>query len=49
MNKKVAVVTGTSTGLGLHVAVLLAKQGFTTIATMRNLDKQDALLEEAAA
>ncbi len=49
MNKKVAVVTGTSTGLGLHVAVLLAKQGITTIATMRNLDKQDALLEEAAA
>ncbi len=48
MNKKVAVVTGTSTGLGLHVAVMLAKQGFTTIATMRNLDKQDALLEEAA-
>ncbi len=48
MNKKVAVVTGTSTGLGLHVAVLLAKQGFTTVATMRNLDKRDALLEEAA-
>ncbi len=49
MNKKVAVVTGTSTGLGLHVAVLLAKQGITTIATMRNLDKQDALLAEARA
>jgi NAD(P)-dependent dehydrogenase (short-subunit alcohol dehydrogenase family) len=49
MNKKVAVVTGTSTGLGLHVAVLLAKQGMTTIATMRNLDKQDALLAEARA
>ena len=49
MNKKVAVVTGTSTGLGLHVAVLLAKQGITTIATMRNLDKQDAVLAEAKA
>lgn len=49
MNKKVAVVTGTSTGLGLHVAVLLAKQGITTIATMRNLDKQDAVLAEARA
>ena len=49
MNKKVAVVTGTSTGLGLHVAVLLATQGITTIATMRNLDKQDAVLAEARA
>ncbi len=49
MNKKVAVVTGTSTGLGLHVAVMLAKQGITTIATMRNLDKQGAVLAEARA
>jgi NAD(P)-dependent dehydrogenase (short-subunit alcohol dehydrogenase family) len=47
--KKIAVVTGTSTGLGIHIAVMLAKHGFTTIATMRNTDKQDALLAEAAA
>ena len=44
---KVALVTGTSTGVGMHLAVMLAKQGFTTYATMRNLDKKDALLQLA--
>ncbi|GJM14077.1 MAG: short-chain dehydrogenase/reductase [Pseudohongiella sp.] len=44
---KVALVTGTSTGVGLHLAVLLAKQGYTTYATMRNLDKKEALLSLA--
>ncbi|WP_298772368.1 SDR family oxidoreductase [uncultured Shewanella sp.] len=44
---KVAVVTGASTGLGLHLSIMLAKQGMVTYATMRNLDKNRALLDEA--
>ncbi|MSR11423.1 MAG: SDR family oxidoreductase [Gammaproteobacteria bacterium] len=44
---KVALVTGTSTGVGLHLSVMLAQQGYTTYATMRNLSKQDALLKLA--
>ena len=43
MTSRTALVTGTSTGVGLHAAVLLAQQGFRTYATMRNLEKQEAL------
>lgn len=46
--EKVALVTGTSSGLGMYVAVMLAEQGYTTYATMRNLDKKQALLDLAA-
>lgn len=45
--KQVAVITGTSTGLGLKLAVLLAQRGYTTIATMRDTAKKAALLAEA--
>ena len=38
-NKKVAVVTGSSTGIGFETSLLLARNGFYTYATMRNLDK----------
>lgn len=44
---RVVLVTGTSTGLGLELSVLLAKAGDRVYATMRNLAKQDALLERA--
>ena len=37
---KVALITGTSTGLGQHLAVILAKQGYKTYATMRDTGKQ---------
>lgn len=48
MNKPpIVVVTGTSTGLGLSIAIQSALQGATVYATMRNLDKRDTL--EAAA
>ncbi len=35
----VAVVTGSSSGIGLETSMTLAKEGFHTYATMRNLDK----------
>jgi NAD(P)-dependent dehydrogenase (short-subunit alcohol dehydrogenase family) len=43
----VALVTGTSTGIGYATALHLAKHGYTVVATMRNLAKAGPL--EAAA
>ncbi|KLO62235.1 short-chain dehydrogenase [Dermacoccus sp. PE3] len=45
---RVAVVTGTSSGMGLHAAVALAKAGCTVVATVRSKERAVAL-EEAAA
>ena len=39
--EKVAVVTGTSTGIGYETSVILARNGFLTYATMRNLNKSE--------
>ena len=36
---KVAVVTGSSSGIGFETSLLLARKGFYTYATMRNLNK----------
>lgn len=47
--RKVALITGTSSGIGLSTAVLLAQEGFTVVATLRNLAKSGALEERAAA
>jgi NAD(P)-dependent dehydrogenase (short-subunit alcohol dehydrogenase family) len=45
-NKKVvAVVTGSSSGIGFETSLLLAKNGFFTYATMRNIDKSDAIID----
>jgi short-subunit dehydrogenase len=44
---KIALVTGTSTGLGISIAIQLAKKGFKVFATMRNMDKQSSLQEAA--
>jgi len=38
-NQKVAVVTGTSSGIGYETSLTLARNGFLTYATMRNLSK----------
>src|SRR5918994_6481236 len=38
-NNKVAVVTGSSTGIGYETSLILARNGFPTYATMRNLNK----------
>ena len=40
---KVALVTGTSSGIGLSTAVQLAQHGFSVIATMRDTSKAEAL------
>ncbi len=36
-NSKVAVVTGSSSGNGFEISLTLARNGFLTYATMRNL------------
>ena len=37
--KKVAIVTGCSSGIGLETSKILARNGFYTYATVRNTDK----------
>jgi NAD(P)-dependent dehydrogenase (short-subunit alcohol dehydrogenase family) len=39
----IALVTGTSSGMGLHTAVALARRGLTVVATMRDTGRADAL------
>ncbi|HJU58370.1 MAG TPA: SDR family NAD(P)-dependent oxidoreductase [Nitrososphaeraceae archaeon] len=41
--KKVAVITGSSTGIGFETSLLLARNGFYTYATMRNLNKSQKI------
>lgn len=47
MNKKIAVITGASSGFGLLTTLELAKKDFLVIATMRNLNKQEDLISQA--
>jgi NAD(P)-dependent dehydrogenase (short-subunit alcohol dehydrogenase family) len=44
-NNKIAVVTGSSSGIGFETSLLLARNGFSTYATMRNLDKSKAIID----
>jgi NAD(P)-dependent dehydrogenase (short-subunit alcohol dehydrogenase family) len=46
---QIALVTGTSSGMGLHTAVGLASRGITVVATLRDPSRADALLAAAAA
>lgn len=46
-NQRVAIVTGSSSGIGLDTSITLAQNGFLTYATMRNLDKS-SIIETAA-
>jgi short-subunit dehydrogenase len=39
----IAVVTGSSTGIGFETSLLLARNGFYTYATMRDTDKSDII------
>lgn len=45
--RKIAIVTGTSSGFGMLCAVELAKAGFEVISTVRSLDKAENLLRLA--
>lgn len=41
--EKVAVITGCSSGIGFETSLLLARKGFYTYATMRNLNKSQKI------
>jgi NAD(P)-dependent dehydrogenase (short-subunit alcohol dehydrogenase family) len=45
--EKVAIVTGSSSGIGFETALDLAREGYFTYATMRNTKKGDAIKEIA--
>jgi NAD(P)-dependent dehydrogenase (short-subunit alcohol dehydrogenase family) len=45
---KVAVVTGSSSGIGYETSLLLARNKITTYATMRNMSKSNGLMEIAS-
>lgn len=36
---EIALITGTSSGMGLHTAVGLARRGLTVVATMRDTER----------
>ena len=38
MTQKVAIVTGSSSGMGFETSLILARNGFYTYATMRKLE-----------
>ena len=44
----VVMITGTSSGIGLHSAVELARRGFMVVATMRDTAKAEVLRDAAA-
>jgi len=48
MSEKIALVTGSSSGIGLLTAVELARAGFKVIASMRNLTRREALDQAAS-
>jgi len=48
MGPKIALVTGTNTGIGLAISVKLCQVGFITYASVRSLAKADALQKAAA-
>jgi short-subunit dehydrogenase len=45
MHHQVALITGCSSGIGYETALVLARNGFQTFATMRNTKKSDSLEE----
>ena len=44
---KVAIVTGSSSGIGFETALALAREGYQTYATMREIKKGDKILDIA--
>lgn len=47
-NEKIALVSGSSSGIGLLTAVELAKSGFHVVASMRDLSRRERLDQAAA-
>jgi len=45
--EKVAIVTGSSSGMGYETSLALARDGFYTFATVRNIKKADKILQVA--
>ena len=45
--KRIALVTGSSSGIGFETALLLARNGFDTFASMRNMDKSKEITDIA--
>jgi NAD(P)-dependent dehydrogenase (short-subunit alcohol dehydrogenase family) len=46
-SQKVAIVTGSSSGIGLETSITLAKNGFLTYATILNLDKSSIIRQDS--
>ncbi|MGV9563351.1 SDR family oxidoreductase [Streptomyces sp. NPDC003480] len=47
MSAKVVLITGTSSGIGLESAIAAARAGWTTVATLRDPHRADALRDAA--
>ena len=47
MREKIAVITGTSSGIGLLTAIELARKGFRVVASMRDLGRRERLDQAA--
>ena len=47
LERKIALITGASSGFGFLTTLALARNGYRVIATMRDLNKSKQLLEEA--
>lgn len=47
IKNQVALVTGSSSGIGYETALILARNGFDTYATMRNMNKSKEITEVA--
>ncbi len=43
----VVLITGTSSGFGYYTSLVLAKEGYTVIATMRNMERKMDLARAA--
>ncbi|MBN2983689.1 SDR family oxidoreductase [Cohnella algarum] len=48
MNRKVVLITGASSGFGLHASLRFAERGHEVVATMRNPETKGELLDQAA-
>ena len=44
--EKIALVTGSSSGIGLETSLALARNGFYTFSTMRDLKKSEKIKEK---